>query len=360
MIRCSVRPHMFNRIKTPVKNFSCIPPNPGIYRFIDEHQEIIYIGASKNLQNRVSQYFRRSKSQEKKSLQIQVLTKYIEYQQFENQESAFEAERVQIWTNQPKLNVRSNVIHSFSYIIFRKEPYFHILCCLNENFNSLKEQDRILRINVHSKKLKELIDQIRKNLKMCTTSNNPSCWEYQLNLCSRNCVPSEMSTTNLGNNNVHKLIKSITSTDSTLLDEWTRQIDTHVEKMQFEEAQRLNISLQALKVLQRRYAGGGYPYDQNYFAFKIPRKTPNQVDTTISVYRNGILVSENHQSLFKTENLSLEVFILYFLQEYYQTHTIVPKKVSINYQLDSRSQHRFRRWMQRYFHQPIRLEIKEG
>ncbi|MHA2155180.1 MAG: GIY-YIG nuclease family protein [Candidatus Hodarchaeales archaeon] len=350
---------MFNRISTPLKDFSLIPTSPGIYRFIDEHQEILYIGASKNLQNRVSQYFRRSKLKEKKHSQIQILTRYIEYQEFENQESAFEAERLQIWTNRPRLNIRSNGIHSFSYLILRKEPHYHLLCCSNDVLDRLKEHDRIFRINLHSKKLEELIDQIRKKLKLCTTAKDNSCWEYQLNLCSRNCIQTNGSKPILGTHKLTKFINALTSADSTLLNEWSNQINIHIEKMQFEAAQRLNISLQALKVLQRRYAGIGYPFDQNKFTFKMTPNILNQIHTTITAYRDGKLVSKKSQNLFKADNLSLEVFILYFLQEYYQTHTIVPKKVSINYQLDSKNQFRFRKWMRRYFHQPVLLEISE-
>ena len=348
---------MFNRIRTPLKDFSCIPTRPGIYRFIDVNQEILYIGASKNLQNRVSQYFRRSKLKEKKTMQIQILTSYIEYQEFENQESAFEAERLQIWTNRPRLNIRSNGIHSFSYLILRKEPYFHILCSSNDALTRIKEDDRIFRINLHPKKLEELIDQIRKNLKLCTSSKETSCWEHQLNLCHRNCSETTKIGTSKGKNNLLLLIDALTSTNSILKNKWNKLINIYIDKMQFEEAQRLNTSLQALKVLQRRFAGIGYPYDQNSFIFDIPENTHNQVNATVHAYRDGILVSEENQNVFKDENLSLEVFILYFLQEYFQTHTVVPKKVSINYHLNTKFQHRFQTWMRRYFHQPVLLEI---
>ncbi|MHA1978131.1 MAG: GIY-YIG nuclease family protein [Candidatus Hodarchaeales archaeon] len=351
---------MFNRIKTPLKDFACIPTSPGIYRFIDEHQEILYIGASKNLQNRVSQYFRRSKLKEKKISQIQALTRYIEYQEFENQESAFEAERLQIWTNRPRLNIRSNGIHSFSYLILRKEPHYHLLCGSNEALTRIKEHDRIFRFNLHSKKLEELIGQIRKHLRLCTSSKEQSCWEHQLNLCYQNCNEITKSVVNKGTNNLLLLINTLTSTDFTLKNEWNEQFIIHIDKMQFEEAQKLNTSLQALKVLQRRFAGIGHPCDLNFFNFEVPNNTQNQVNTTVHAYRNGILVSQIHQNLLKDENLSLEVFILYFLQDYFQTHTIVPKKVSINYHLDKNTQHKFKTWMRRYFHQPILLEICEN
>ncbi|MCK5345262.1 MAG: GIY-YIG nuclease family protein, partial [Candidatus Heimdallarchaeota archaeon] len=285
---------MFIRIRTPCEDISCIPTSPGIYRFIDAQQEILYIGASKNLQNRISQYFRRSKLREKKCSQIQKLTRYIEYQEFETEESAFDAERLQIWTNSPKLNIRSNGIHSFSYLIFRKEPYFHLLCCSNDKIYRFTEHDSVYRINLHSKKLQELIDQIRKNLKLCTSSNKESCWEYQLNLCHRSCPQSNRLEIEKGNNNIAKLINTLTSIDLTLLNEWNTQIDTHVEKMQFEEALKLHISLHALKLLRRRFAGISFLLDQNRFIFTFPVDTQNRIQATIYSYRDGRIVSEEH------------------------------------------------------------------
>ncbi len=348
---------LFIRIRTPYEDISCIPSSPGIYRFIDAQQEILYIGASKNLQNRISQYFRNSKFREKKYSQIQKLTRYIEYQEFETEESAFEAERLQIWTNNPKLNIRSNGIQSFSYLIFRKEPYFHLLCSSNDKIYRFTEHDRVYRINLHSKKLQELIDQIRRNLKLCTSSNEDSCWEYQLNLCYRNCLQSNRLAIEKGINNISKLINTLTSNDLTLLNEWNTHFDRFVEKMQFEEALKFHISLQALELLRRRFAGISFPLDQNRFIFTFPEDIQNEIQTTIYSYHDGRLISEEHQNRLWTKDLSLEVFILYFLQEYYQKNTILPKKVTINYQLTTKNQLRFRKWMRRYFHQPILLEI---
>jgi len=36
---------------------STIPVNPGIYKYFDEKDELVYVGKAKNLRKRVSSYF---------------------------------------------------------------------------------------------------------------------------------------------------------------------------------------------------------------------------------------------------------------------------------------------------------------
>ena len=42
--------------KPMIKDFSHVPPSPGVYQFFNE-REIIYIGKAKNLNKRVRSYF---------------------------------------------------------------------------------------------------------------------------------------------------------------------------------------------------------------------------------------------------------------------------------------------------------------
>ncbi|MED5218757.1 MAG: GIY-YIG nuclease family protein, partial [Candidatus Neomarinimicrobiota bacterium] len=52
-------------LQSQLKN---IPTSPGVYRFTNENEEIIYIGKAKNLRSRVRSYFQKGKSQSPKNL----------------------------------------------------------------------------------------------------------------------------------------------------------------------------------------------------------------------------------------------------------------------------------------------------
>ncbi|KKP85082.1 MAG: UvrABC system protein C, partial [candidate division CPR3 bacterium GW2011_GWE2_35_7] len=42
------------------KNYKTIPNKPGIYQFSDETKSLLYVGKAKDLQKRVSSYFKKS------------------------------------------------------------------------------------------------------------------------------------------------------------------------------------------------------------------------------------------------------------------------------------------------------------
>ena len=48
------------------KNLNFLPSEPGIYKFLDSENEVIYIGKAKNLRKRVKSYISSSKNQSRK------------------------------------------------------------------------------------------------------------------------------------------------------------------------------------------------------------------------------------------------------------------------------------------------------
>jgi excinuclease UvrABC nuclease subunit len=181
-----------------------------------------------------------------------------------------------------------------------------------------------------------------------------SCWEYQLNLCSRTCVQKKDGTTNLV-----RFINNLTSSDSTIVNNWTEELNSYINKLQYEKAKKTYLSLSALKTIQQRFAGIGQLYEKSHFEFTNTESHKQQIYVTVYSYRKGKLINEKSQILNRRENFSAEVLILYFLQDYFQKNTIIPKRVSLNTQLPIKTQTRFKNWMRRYFQQPVILEVKE-
>ncbi len=81
-----------------------LPSNPGVYRYYDKDNQILYVGKAKNLKKRVGSYFRESGL----SGRIQVLVKKtstIEFTITNTEQDAFLLENTLIKKLQPRYNI---------------------------------------------------------------------------------------------------------------------------------------------------------------------------------------------------------------------------------------------------------------
>ena len=56
-------PNSISLTDKKTKNLNFLPNEPGIYKFLDSENEVIYIGKAKNLRKRVKSYISSSKNQ---------------------------------------------------------------------------------------------------------------------------------------------------------------------------------------------------------------------------------------------------------------------------------------------------------
>ncbi len=346
---------MYKRIECNTESRVLIPSEPGIYRFINKREEIIYIGASKNLKKRVSYYFNKSNGSNKKIKKIKNLTQYIEYQEYETHESAFEAERIEIWTNHPRLNKRNNRIYSFSYIIIRDIPHNHIICANNYQKLEILPTDRIIRINSHLTDLEEGIDQIRKFLPFCMNDNSRSCWDNQINLCNNECKSKQMLRYENSKKVFSRLHSILSSKENRFTSKLEEKMESFMRSYNFEDAKKVYDVIQSVKSLQRRYGGIGIIHDQSTFNFK--EKTGKEsLSVEIRLYQKEICVFLKEKKLRTISNISKDTQIIYFIQNYYQKMCYCPDVIILNLKLPKEPITNLKNWMQRYFHRKIEIE----
>src|SRR6185437_2403690 len=97
-----------------------IPVNPGIYKYFDEKDELVYVGKAKNLRKRVSSYFTKTFISYK-TLELVRRIRRIEFTIVNSEQDAFLLENSLIKQYQPKFNINLKDDKTYPYIVIKNE-----------------------------------------------------------------------------------------------------------------------------------------------------------------------------------------------------------------------------------------------
>lgn len=99
-----------------------IPNQPGIYKYFDSQNVLIYVGKAKNLRKRVSSYFTKTFTGYKTHELVRRIDR-VEFTIVNNEKDAFLLENALIKEYQPKYNINLKDDKSYPFIAIKKEPY---------------------------------------------------------------------------------------------------------------------------------------------------------------------------------------------------------------------------------------------
>ncbi len=99
-----------------------LPQQPGIYQFLDDANNIIYIGKAKDLKKRVSTYFTKKHEHRKTALLVRNITE-IKHMVVQSEQDALLLENNLIKKYQPRYNIQLKDDKSFPWICIKNEPY---------------------------------------------------------------------------------------------------------------------------------------------------------------------------------------------------------------------------------------------
>ena len=139
-----------------------IPKASGIYKFYNFNNEIIYIGKSKNLNNRIRSYFTKNKISNNKIAKMVKEINNVEYTISQNEHDALLLENNLIKENKPKYNILLRDDKSYPYIAISKEPFPRIYTTRKVNL----KKERIYGPFTNIKSMKNVLNIIKKLYKI--------------------------------------------------------------------------------------------------------------------------------------------------------------------------------------------------
>src|SRR5204863_3618809 len=176
------------------KNISSnIPGSPGIYKYFDLDNNLIYVGKAKNLRKRVTSYFIKTFTSYKTYELVQRIVR-IEFTIVNSEQDAFLLENSLIKQFQPRFNINLKDDKSYPYIVIKKEPFPRIFLTRRK----ISDGSEYLGPFTSAGKVRELISFIRqfiplRTCKLLLSENNirrrkfKVCLEYHLGNCKGPC-----------------------------------------------------------------------------------------------------------------------------------------------------------------------------
>lgn len=226
------------------KEFSAIahtiPIQPGIYKYYNAENELLYVGKAKHLRKRVSSYFSKTFTSYKTHELVQRIH-HIEFTIVNNEQDAFLLENTLIKEFQPKFNINLKDDKSYPYIVIKKEPFPRVF------FTRRKINDGSTYFGPYTSvnKVKELLDFIKENIllrtcKLNLTENNIKkgkfkvCLEYHLGNCKGPC--EGLQTIEDYNEELNQLANLLKGNLSSVIQHFKKEMKGYAEKLEFEKA----------------------------------------------------------------------------------------------------------------------------
>ena len=171
-----------------------IPTNPGIYKYYDGNDTLLYVGKAKDLRKRVSSYFSKTFTTYKTHELVLRIHK-IQFTIVDSEQDAFLLENSLIKEYQPKYNINLKDDKTYPFIVIKKESYPRVFLTRNK----LNDGSEYLGPFTSAGNVRELISFIKQfiPLRTCklplTESNiqkgkSKVCLEYHLGNCKAPCV----------------------------------------------------------------------------------------------------------------------------------------------------------------------------
>ena len=228
------------------------PESPGVYKFFNSENEIIYIGKAKNIKNRVKSYFNVREAEGKRISKLKLSIKYIETIITKTESDALILEQGLISKIRPPFNVQFRDDKSY--------PAIHI--STSKEFPAIyvsRQKDPKATIfgpfaNVTAMRLNVSLIRSLFKIRNCKDINfinrSRPCIEYQMNRCSAPCVGNisrkEYSI------DVDSAIKFLSGDTKKIILDLTKKMDFYSEKKDYERAAVYRDKVQSIRDTQKK------------------------------------------------------------------------------------------------------------
>jgi excinuclease ABC subunit C len=233
-----------------------IPVDPGIYKYFDEHSDLIYVGKAKNLRKRVSSYFTKTFTTYKTHELVQRIRK-IEFTIVNSEQDAFLLENSLIKQFQPRFNINLKDDKSYPYIVIKREAFPRVFLTRRK----ISDGSEYLGPFTSVGKVRELLDLVKSNIQLRTCKLNLTdsnikkskfkiCLEYHLGNCKGPC--EGLQSPEDYREGLEQLKNILKGNLGPVIQGFKKEMKELAEKMDFERAEIIRKKIEHLETYQSR------------------------------------------------------------------------------------------------------------
>lgn len=233
-----------------------IPHEPGIYKYFDAGNTLLYVGKAKNLRKRVSSYFTKTFTSYKTHELVQRIDR-IEFTIVDSEQDAFLLENALIKQFRPRYNIDLKDDKTYPYLVIKKEPFPRVFFTRRK----INDGSEYLGPFTSVGKVRELLDFIRRMIPLRTCKLNLSeqnikrgkfkvCLEYHLGNCKGPCEGFQSAEAyQEGLLQVRNLMKGNLGP---VMQAFKEQMQEYAMRLEFEKSEQIRRKLDHLEQYQSR------------------------------------------------------------------------------------------------------------
>jgi excinuclease ABC subunit C len=217
-----------------------LPSQPGIYKYISDTEDIIYIGKAKDLKKRVQSYFTKNDHSNRIKRMIHFIKK-IEFVIVDTEQDAFLLENSLIKKYQPRYNVMLKDDKTYPFICIKKEPYPRIFFTRRV----IKDGSEYLGPYTNSYNAYIILDLMKNIFPLRTCNLNLTeknieagkfkvCLEYHIKNCMGPC--QALQTLEDYEENIQQIRNILKSNFGSVKFFLRKKMNEYAENMEFEKA----------------------------------------------------------------------------------------------------------------------------
>lgn len=319
------------------KKSSSLPRTPGIYIMKDKSGKVIYVGKSRSLKDRVSQYFHLSADANIKTRRMVSLVDDFDTMFCDTEMEALALENVKIKQYTPKYNILLKDAKSYPYIkLTMNEEYPRISMTRKRLSDGAKYFGPYSGASIAY----SIIGTLERSLSIPTCKRvfprdigkDRPCIYKQIGRC---VAPCDHSINQKDYYNVMKCADDVLRGNiKEAVDSLERQMLSFAENEQFEEAARCRDGIESLKKLRDTQKVVGAPDDE----YDVIGVYSDELSTCISVFyvRCGI-ISDSDNFIYGANEISDDgnyEYMTAFLCDLYSKREYVPTEILLSFNLD--------------------------